>query len=75
MKISVKLMDSWKVELVTPMRRMNHLRWTNSWIDFQGDGRFSKERIKHQSKRRLRKWTLRKMKELDANDGDNICDG
>ena len=40
-------------------------------MDFQGDGRFFKERIKRQSKRRLRKWTLRKMKELDAKDGDD----
>lgn len=53
------------------MRRMNHLRWKNSWVDFRGDGRFSKESIKRRSKRRLRKWTLRKIKELDIKDGDD----
>lgn len=39
---------------------MNKLRYKNSWIDFQGDGRFPKERIKGKDKRFLRKWTKRK---------------
>lgn len=57
------------------MRRMNHLRWKNSWVDFRGDGRFPKERIKRRSKRQLRKWTLRKIKELDVRDnGDREVD-
>lgn len=39
---------------------MNKLRYKNSWYDFQGDGRFPKERIKGKDKRLLRKWTDRK---------------
>lgn len=29
---------------------MNNLRWKKFWIRFQGDGRFSKERIKRHSR-------------------------
>lgn len=39
---------------------MNKLRYKNFWYDFQGDGRFPKERIKGKDKRLLRKWTDRK---------------
>lgn len=38
---------------------MNKLRYKHFWIDFQGDGMFSKERIKGKDKRILRKWTIR----------------
>lgn len=43
---------------------MNHLRYKTFWIDFQGDGRFPKERIKGKMKRWLRKWTLRKLRKM-----------
>lgn len=39
---------------------MNKLRYKSFWIDYQGDGRFPKERIKGKDKRLLRKWTNRK---------------
>ena len=39
---------------------MNKLRYNTFWYDFQGDGRFLKERIKGKDKRLLRKWTARK---------------
>ena len=39
---------------------MNKLRYKWFWIDFQGDGRFPKERIKGKDKRNLRKWTDKK---------------
>lgn len=39
---------------------MNNLRYRTFWFDFQGDGRFPKERIKKKDKRWLRKWTARK---------------
>lgn len=39
---------------------MNKLRYKFFWIDFQGDGRYPRERIKGSDKRRLRKWTARK---------------
>lgn len=39
---------------------MNKLRYKHFWIDFQGDGRYPRERIKGKDKRRLRKWTARK---------------
>ena len=39
---------------------MNRLRYKWFCVDFQGDGRFPKERIKGQDKRLLRKWTDRK---------------
>lgn len=38
---------------------MNKLRYTNFWIDFQGDGRFPKEQIKGKDKRFIRKWAKR----------------
>lgn len=38
---------------------MNKLRYKHFWIDFQGDGRFPKERIKGKDKRLIRKWTKR----------------
>ena len=38
---------------------MNKLRYKYFWIDFQGDGRFSKERVKGKDKKLLRKWTAR----------------
>ena len=44
---------------------MNNLRYKNSWIDFKGDGMFPKERIKGKDKRRLRKWTQRKLAKED----------
>ena len=38
---------------------MNKLRYKHFWLDFQGDGRFAKERIKGRDKRLIRKWTKR----------------
>ena len=38
------------------------LRWSTSWIDLRGDGRFPKDRIKGKDKRYIRKWTLRKLR-------------
>lgn len=38
---------------------MNRLRYKLSWIDFCGDGRYPRERIKGKTKRWLRKWTAR----------------
>lgn len=46
------------------MRFINKLRYPNSWIEFKGDGRFPKERIKGKDKRNLRKWTIRKIRKL-----------
>lgn len=39
---------------------INKLRYKFFEIDFQGDCRFPKERIKGKDKRLLRKWTARK---------------
>lgn len=48
------------------MKRSTNFRYKNSWIDFMGDGRFPKERIKGKDKRRLGKWSRKKMyKELE----------
>lgn len=44
---------------------MNNLRYKHSWIDFRGDGRFPKERIKGKDKRFLRKWTLKKLRKME----------
>lgn len=44
------------------MKRSINIRYTNSWIDFMGDGRFPKERIKGKDKRNLRKWSMRKIR-------------
>lgn len=44
---------------------MQKLRWKWSFVDLRGDGRFKKERIKGKDKRYIRKWTLRKLKELE----------
>lgn len=43
------------------MRRSIRLRYKNSWMDYKGDGRYPKERIKGKDKRYLRKWSLRKL--------------
>ena len=54
---------------------MNKLRYKNSWYDFQGDGRFAKERIKGKDKRLLRKWTDRKKyKEWKKGEDDETLD-
>ena len=47
---------------------MNNLRWRWFWVKFQGDGRFSKERIKGKDKRYLRKWTIRKLRKMREQD-------
>ena len=48
------------------MKRSTNFRYKNSWIDFLGDGRFPKESIKGKDKRRLGKWSRKKMyKELE----------
>lgn len=49
---------------------MNKLRWKNFWIKFQGDGRFSKEKIKGKDKRHLRKWTIRKLRKMREDNED-----
>lgn len=40
---------------------MNKYRYKTFWIDFQGDGRFKRERIKGKDKRILRKYTIKKL--------------
>lgn len=48
------------------MKRSTNFRYRNSWIDFCWDGMFPKERIKGKDKRRLGKWSRKKMyKELE----------
>lgn len=48
------------------MKRSTNIRYTNSWIDFMGDGRFPKERIKGKDKRHLGKWSRKKIaKEIE----------
>lgn len=42
---------------VTAMK--NRWRYRNSWMDFKGDGRFKRERIKGADKRKLRKKTIK----------------
>lgn len=42
------------------MKRSTNFRYNTAWIDFQGDGRFPKERIKGQDKRLLGKWSRKK---------------
>ena len=37
----------------------NRWRYRNSWMDFKGDGRFKREKIKGRDKRFLRKKTIR----------------
>lgn len=54
--------------------KMNKLRWKNFWIKFQGDGRFSKERIKGKDKRQLRKWTIRKLRKMLEDNEDFMLD-
>ena len=53
---------------------MNNLRWKKFWIKFQGDGRFSKERIKGKDKRQLRKWTIRKLRKMREDNEDFMLD-
>lgn len=53
---------------------MNNLRWKKFWIKFQGDGRFSKERIKGKDKRHLRKWTIRKLRKIREDNEDFMLD-
>lgn len=43
------------------MKKSTNIRYRNSWFDFCGDGVFSKERIKGEDKRRLGKWSRKKM--------------
>jgi hypothetical protein len=40
---------------------MKKLRYKHFYVDFQGDGRFTKERIKGKDKKFLRKWTIHKL--------------
>lgn len=47
---------------------MNRLRWRNSWIELQGDGKFKNARIKGKTKRYIRKWTLKKLREIKDKD-------
>lgn len=48
------------------MKRSSNIRYTNAWIDFQGDGRFPTERIKGKDKRYLGKWSRNKIaKEIE----------
>ena len=42
------------------MKRSTNFRYKNAWIDFQGDGRFPKEKIKGIDKRLLGKWSRKK---------------
>ena len=47
---------------------MNKYRYKSFWIDFQGDGRFPKERIKGKDKKLLRKTTIKKLTEDSERD-------
>lgn len=50
------------------MKMSTNIRYKNSWIDFCGDGRFPKERIKGKDKRLLGKWSRKKIrKEIENN--------
>lgn len=52
--------------IVDIMKRSTKIRYRNDWMDFCGDGRFPKERIKGKDKKLLSKWSRKKlMKELD----------
>ncbi len=53
---------------------MNNLRWKKFRIKFQGDGRFSKERIKGKDKRQLCKWTIRKLRKMREDNEDFMFD-
>lgn len=44
------------------MRFLNKYRWSMSWIDLCGDGKFEKERLKGKDKKEVRKRTLKKIK-------------
>lgn len=47
------------------MKFLNKWRWSKSWYDLCGDGRFHKERLKGKDKKMARKRTLRKIEEID----------
>ena len=44
------------------MRDKVHFRWSCSWIDLRGDGRFAKEMIKGDVKKILQRDTRRRLK-------------
>jgi len=44
------------------MRDKVHFRWSNSWIDLRGDGRFAKEMVKGDVKKILQRDTRRRLK-------------
>jgi len=44
------------------MRKKVHFRWSCSWIDLRGDGRFAKEMVKGRVKKILQRDTRRRLK-------------
>lgn len=55
---------------------INKYRWSHSWYDLCGDGRFKKERLKGKDKRIARKRTLKKIKERmeeEKNESSHYC--
>ena len=48
------------------MKPRRHKNW---WYDFNGDGRFDKDRIKGYMKRYIRKWFLREEKKFAIKEG------
>lgn len=46
------------------MKFLNKYRWPKSWYDLCGDGVYKKERLKGKDKKRARKKTIKKQKEL-----------
>lgn len=43
------------------MKKSTNIRYPGSWVDFKYDGAFPYERIKGQDKRRLGKWSRKKI--------------
>lgn len=72
--VAEKLTREAAEEAMKGENRMNNLRWKKFWIKFQGDGRFSKERIKGKDKRQLRKWTIRKLRKMREDNEDFMLD-
>lgn len=46
------------------MKKSIKLRYRNSFVDFMQDGMSTQERIKGFDKRRLRKWSLKRIRKL-----------
>lgn len=56
-----------------------HFRWSCSWIDLRGDGRFAKEMIKGDVKKILQRDTRRRLKKelagmiIDGRNTQTLC--